>query len=271
MFPQLTLDNWRTTRDALHEFSRVLGAVRRELTPPREHWWHITLHTSASGLTTTPILAGSRYIEFVLNPAAAMVEVVTSHGERVGIGIDGMSQHSLALAVESALDDFGIKSTVSSSDEWSDEVRAYDLCSASRFWQALVSVDSCLREFKGTLRERTSPVQLFPHHFDLSMNWFSGRLVPGINPADAERAEEQMNFGFVTGDATIADAYLYATAYPSPDAFSGSTLPRGAYWQTEGFTGAILPYEKLVGDGDGSGRLLDFLHTARALGAGLMT
>ena len=271
MFPQLTLRHWRATRDGLHEYSKVLGAVRRDLTPPREHWWHITLHTSASGLTTTPILAGSRYIELVLNPATAMVEIVTSQGERVGISIDGMSQHSLALTIGASLNDFGIESTVANAGEWSEEVRDYDLKAASRFWQALVSVDSCLREFKGTLRERTSPVQLFPHHFDLSMNWFSGRLVPGINPADAERAEEQMNFGFVTGDSSIADAYFYATAYPSPDGFCGSDLPRGAYWQTEGFTGAILPYEKLVSDEDGSGRLLDFLRTVRELGAGLMT
>ncbi len=271
MFPQLTLENWRTTRDALHDYSRVLGAVRRELTPPREHWWHITLHVSASGLTTTPILAGSRYVELVLNPAAAIVDVVTSQGERVGISIDGMSQRSLALALGSSLGDFGVESTAARSDDWSDDIHAYDLKSASRFWQALISVDSCLREFKGTLRERTSPVQVFPHHFDLSMNWFSGRLVPGVNPADSESAEEQMNFGFVTGDASIADAYFFATAYPTPDGFSGSALPLGAYWQTDGFTGAILPYEKLVGDADGSGRLLDFLRTVRELGAGLMT
>ena len=205
MFPQLTLEKWRSTRDALHEFSRVLGAVRRELTPPREHWWHVTLHVSASGLTTTPILAGSRYLELVLNPAAAMVDIVTSQGERVGISIDGMSQQSLALALGSALERFGVQSTIAGMDGWTDTVRAYDLKSASRYWQALIAVDACLREFKGSLRERTSPVQLFPHHFDLSMNWFSGRLVPGIDPADSESSEEQMNFGFVTGDASIAD------------------------------------------------------------------
>ena len=29
--------------------------------------------------------------------------------------------------------------------------------------------------------------------------WFSGRLVPGQDPANAEYADEQMNFGFSTG------------------------------------------------------------------------
>jgi len=33
---------------------------------------------------------------------------------------------------------------------------------------------------------------------DVSMNWFSGRLVPDIDPADEESADEQLNFGFVT-------------------------------------------------------------------------
>jgi hypothetical protein len=55
-----------------------------------------------------------------------------------------------------------------------------------------------------------------------------------------------MNFGFVTGDAWIAEPYFYATAYPMPPRWRETALPHGAYWQTEGFTGSILPYARLA-------------------------
>ena len=113
-------------------------------------------------------------------------------------------------------------------------------------------------------------MQVFPHHFDLSLNWFSGRLVPGVDPDEEESADEQMNFGFVTGDASISEAYIYATAYPEPHGILEVALPDGAYWHTEGFTGAILPYGEFVGADDASSRLLEFLRTVREGVANLM-
>ncbi|HVA11241.1 MAG TPA: DUF5996 family protein, partial [Candidatus Dormibacteraeota bacterium] len=84
----------------------------------------------------------------------------------------------------------------------------------------------------------TSPVLLYPHHFDLSLVWF---------PHDDER---QLAIGFSTGDQTIAEPYLYLTAYPEPPGFTKLAVPEGAYWQSDGFSGAILPYARLSGSSD---------------------
>jgi hypothetical protein len=132
-------------------------------------------------------------------------------------------------------------------------------------------VDAVLKTFKGGLREETSPVHVFPHHLDLAMNWFSGRLVPGADPSDEERADEQMNFGFVTGDGSISEAYVYATAYPAPGGWADLTLPAGAYWHKEGWTGAILPYAALCDAEDASALLLTFLCEVQRHGAKAMT
>ncbi|MEW8193271.1 MAG: DUF5996 family protein, partial [Candidatus Thiodiazotropha sp.] len=126
------------------------------------------------------------------------------------------------------------------------------------------------KAFKGGLREETSPVQLFPHHFDLAVNWFSGRLVPGADPADEEHADEQMNFGFVTGDESIPDAYLYVTAYPEPGDWMELELKHGAYWHTDGWVGAILPYAELLRQDQPYTLLLVYLQQLRLHGAGLM-
>lgn len=270
MYPRLILSDWRSTRDALHDYARVLGAVRREMTPPRKHWWHITLQANARGLTTTPIPAGDRTVEIVLNPLRQRLEIDTSRGWHSTIDLAELSQRDTAGRLRDELRNAGVDAPDLSATTWQDAAHEYAREASRSYWDALTQIDSVFRRFKGSLREESGPVQIFPHHFDLSLNWFSGRLVPGKDPDDEESADEQINFGFVTGDASISEAYIYATAYPQPDGIIEVSLPDGAYWHTEGFTGAILPYRELVGDDDASGRLLEFLQTVRVGVASLM-
>jgi len=113
----------------------------------------------------------------------------------------------------------------------------------------------------------TTPIPVGTRSLVLSLNWFSGRLVPGVDPADEENADEQMNFGFVSGDAEIRDAYFYATAYPPPMGWTDSPLPAEAYWHSEGWTGAVLMYERLAGIAEPEQALLDFLTASWRAGA----
>src|SRR5215218_2831036 len=56
--PPLPFDAWATTKDTLHLWAQVVGKVRLALAPPRNHWWHVTLHLDVRGLTTRPFPAG---------------------------------------------------------------------------------------------------------------------------------------------------------------------------------------------------------------------
>ena len=56
-FPDL--GDWFQTRDTLHAYARVLGAVRRQLTPPHPRWWHASLRVNTEGLTTGQVAAPS--------------------------------------------------------------------------------------------------------------------------------------------------------------------------------------------------------------------
>jgi hypothetical protein len=267
-FPRLTLAEWRETRDALHAYSKVLGSIRRLLTPPQKHWWHISLHVSARGLTTTPILADRKTFELTLSPMHGRVELVTSEGEELNVPLIGQSQRALTDTLTRALGEIGVQYTAPSPPDEADF--QYVAEAAQRYWRALSQIDAIFKEFKGGLREETGPVQIFPHHFDVSLNWFSGRLVRGADPADEENADEQMNFGFVTGDSSIPEAYFYATAYPIPERLTEAELPAGAYWNSDGFIGAILMYETLADAQDPAGRLLEFLRTTQRAGSSLM-
>lgn len=257
-FPPLDLGSWRPTRDALHGYARVLGRTRQALTPSQRHWWHVTLRLTATGLHTPPIPAADGSFELGLDLVGHQAWCVSTDGEEAFWPFENRSPLELAEWVTARARRVGADLQLDRS-EFAPEPVEYDGEAANRYLHALVPIDQAFKAFSGALRGRTGPVQLFPHHFDLSVNWFSGRLVPGQDPDDEENADEQMNFGFATGDSTIPEPYFYATAYPLPDGLSESEMPRGAYWQSEGFQGAVLPYAALVGAETADRTLSEFL------------
>lgn len=137
---------------------------------------------------------------------------------------------------------------------------------AQRLADAWRAVTAALAAFRAGIREETSPIQLWPHHFDLAMLWLPGEQIPGEDPGDEESADKQMNFGFTLGDDSIPEPYFYVTAYPLPEALPGLQLPAGTIWQTEGFNGAVLRYRSLVESADPSDYLLHLWNLLLAAG-----
>jgi hypothetical protein len=270
-FPRLHLGDWRATRDTLHGYARVVGKVRATLMPKQKHWWHTSLQAAANGLTTTPIPVGARTLVLTLDMVHHRLLIATNLGEETLIPLRGQPSLVLFEDTLSALARLDIEPDLDPGGIVDGASRTYDSAAVEGYWRALSRIDGVFKRFKGTLRQETSPVQMFTHHFDLSLNWFSGRLVPGMDPADEESADEQMNFGFVSGDAGIEEAYFYATAYPPPEGWTESPAPAGAYWHTQGWTGAVLMYERLTEIAEPERALMDFLTTSQRAGARLMT
>lgn len=50
--PPLPLEEWEDTKETLHRYGQVVGKLRMELSPPRNHWWHVTLYVTPRGMTT---------------------------------------------------------------------------------------------------------------------------------------------------------------------------------------------------------------------------
>ena len=84
-----------------------------------------------------------------------------------------------------------------------------------------------------------SPVRCWPHHFDIAT-----RIA--LDPeGDAETARS-INVGLSPGDAARAEPYFYATPWPHPQGKPFPELDGGGFWNTEGWTGAVLPASDLV-------------------------
>ncbi len=270
LLPLLPLADWRPTRDTLHGYVQVLGAVRAALAPRQKQAYHHSLRLTATGLTTTPLPAGPNTVELRLDLIEHYVELTSSHGVIWHQTVTGQPLAHFYGQVLAGLRDAGVSVQLAREPFTAAEPGVYDPPAVERFWSALAQIDQILKRFRAELREETSAVQFWPHNFDLAMLWFSGRRVPGQDPANPAKADEQMNFGFSTGDAGLPEPYFYATAYPLPPTLAATPWPADAEWHSQGWNGAVLPYARLAGAPDAEERLLAYWRAFQQAGAKLM-
>ncbi len=268
-FPSNILTFQDPSFEPLHHYARALGAIRRALTPLQKHWSHVSLRVNATGLTTTPIPYHDTAFEIALDFTTHSVRITTARGSTWSARLRGQPLSQFWNDLNAALTALHIQPNAPKPN-YPDATAAYDTARIENYWTALSRIDLLLKQFQGELRGETGPVQFWSHHFDLAMLWFSGRLVPGKDPADAENADEQMNFGFSPGDGGIPEPYFYITAYPAPDGFVNSPLPTGAVWHTQGWNGAVLHYKTLAASADPDALLLDYFRTVQTRGMSLM-
>jgi hypothetical protein len=269
-FPPLPLAAWQATRGTLHGYLNVLGDVRAALSARQKHSSHRSLRVAAAGLTTTPIPYGALTVELLLDLANHRLLITNSRGEQWQQPVRGQAAGEFYDQVMGGLALMGVPAPVERARFAPMPPGEYDTAAVERFWLALTQVDGLLKRFRGTLRGETSDVQFWPHGLDLAMLWFSGRLIPGKDPNSPRDADEQMNFGFSTGDAGIPEPYFYATAYPLPAALPSTPLPEGVVWHNQGWQGAVLRYAALVEDSNAGERLVNYWSVVQSAGAGLM-
>lgn len=265
-FPELDPEAIRATRDALHAYARLLGDWLKTARAKRKHWWHASLRPSLNGMTTGVVRTAVDF-ELELDLIASQLRVRTRGNEFVE-EINGQSAARAASWLDETLVGIGVDPSLTPGDKVrGDAIFAdYSAGRASSLQRALASVTAGLEDLRAGIREETSPIQIWPHHFDLSMIWLPGPKVPDQDPVDEEYADKQMNFGFAFGDESIPEPYFYVTAYPLPDALPEVALPEGSIWKSDGFSGAVLLYRDLVAMNDPAACLQDLWSTLLAAG-----
>lgn len=266
-FPNLDAGAIAPTRDALHAYSLVLGSYLEALRPWRKHWWHISLRPSLSGMTTGVIRAAVDF-ELELDAARSLVHARTSTGVVKSEPLSGQPAGELAHSISSFVAANGVdpaRLPAHVPDE-NKPIAGYSADIATQLAAAWRAVGAAMEQFQAVIRKESSPIQLWPHHFDLAMMWLPGEKISGQDPDDEENADKQMNFGFTFGDAGIPEPYFYITAYPLPEAFPGLELPAGTTWHTSDFHGAVLTYRVLLQNADPTAYLLDLWNRLLAAG-----
>jgi len=210
--------------------------------------------------------------EIEINLRESALSVRTAIGEHMWEELHGQPAEELAAHVQAFLQSAGVSDVPQGSSGGSevpgepDGSSGYSPQEANKLARALSAVSGEMAAFRAGIREETSPIQVWPHHFDLSMIWLPGHKVPDQDPSNEEYADKQMNFGFVFGDEVIDEPYFYVTAYPLPDELPMVQLPAGTIWKTNGFSGAVLLYEDLASMSNRATYLQEFWLTLLAEG-----
>ena len=89
-----------------------------------------------------------------------------------------------------------------------------------------------LELFRMNLRDNFTLIHLWPHHFDFSLEWFTGNK------------DEQIGTGISPGDEQNSNPYLYMNPWPFNEKITNESLPIGK-WNTDGWNGIKVEWGEL--------------------------
>lgn len=257
LFP--VLGDWEPTRETLHAYCKVLGAIRAAFAPEQPRFAHVSLRLYTSGLTTTPIpFPGDAQRSFALSLDLRnhYVLLSTSLGDVQQIRMsEGLTATQLGEELTGKLAELGVKGKINAKKYKGDEPRHYALDQAEAYFAAIGHANQAFELFKATVNEPTDAVQLWPHHFDLSF------IVLGSKTVKTEEGEfpSQLTIGFSPADSSQPGEYFYFNPYPFNEEVTQQPLAAGASWHTASWKGALLPYSEVAGKEDGAERMQEFL------------
>ena len=281
-WPALPLAGWQDTYATLHMWTQMVGKVRLALAPRVNHSWEVTLYVNARGLTTSPIPYARGIFEIEFDFLHHDLVIQTSGGSSKTIPLAPRPVADFYQEFMAALETLSIHVKI-----WPMPVEvpnpiafdkdfihaSYDRDAVTRFWHALISVDTIFKEFRGRFIGKDSPVHFFWGSFDLAVTRFSGRRAPEREGADAVTREayshEVISAGFWPGGGDIKDAAFYVYAAPEPQGFSQSTVrPAQAFYHPQ-MKEFFLMYDDVRKAASPRTILLDFLQSTYEAGANL--
>lgn len=252
------LTNWESTRTTLHLASRILGESRKAAGVRLPNHAHLTLEVTPRGLTTNKTDAGTLTLDY----PDREITYVCPEGSVTKIPLAGHSQVSLAEEVLKALADHSHPLTLNYAEITDTNPLQPDAALAADYAAVQYSMFATIARFRARLIGYLSPVNVWPHGFDISTLWFARGTV--------EEQDPHLNIGFSPGSAGFPRPYIYVYARPQPAGFLDIKLPEPAYWTRDKWTGIVIDYDFLAKQADHERVLENMLDAIYAAGAPLL-
>lgn len=231
------LPEYEPTRATLHAYAKAMGTIARTHGIAHPKWWHVSLAVRPEGLTTDPIpLPDGGSLAVTLDPNQHLIQLRASDGTKTSIDLTARPTATrVGEELIAAASGLGLEDSYDRARFANDESREYNPAAATGYFDAFIAVANVFEARRATLGERVSPVQLWPHGFDVAFEWFGTRTIQ----QDGEVLPAQLNLGFYPGGD---EPYFYSSPWPFDEDLLDTSLPHGATWHTEGWSGAYLPY-----------------------------
>lgn len=244
-------NDFYNAKNLIQNYAQALSDVKGAFSAHQKNWEEYSLKVYAKGLTTTPIpIKRGDYFDALdinLNMVEHKVGIFCA-GERLSIELKGQSQYQFVNQLKSELKSLDIEYLIHE-DKLSDSLEYNYLNKyVERIWHILREIYFGMLEFRSNKLEEMSNINFWPHHFDLAMLMFNGKIISDQDSENWDYSREQMNYGFSFGDEAIKDPYFYITQYPFNNKMLELKLTGDAYWHKENWKGAVLEikhYESL--------------------------
>ena len=284
-WPALPYAEWSDTCETLHMWTQIAGKIRMAMTPPINHWWHVTLYVTPRGLGTSLIPNNGRPFEIEFDFLAHRLMINCGDGAHREIPLAPMTVADFYQRVMVALSELKIDVEISTEpQEVANPIRfdedrqhrSYDADAVYRFWRALVASSNVMTEFRSRFIGKVSPVHFFWGGFDLAVSRFSGRRapkhapIPGVSYSMIQEAysHECSSVGWWPGGNGV-DASYFSYTWPGPEGFSKARVrPSSAAW-SDALGEFVLPYDAVRNAADPEQALMEFCQSTYDAGADL--
>ncbi len=271
-WPPLPLKEWADTYRTLHMWAQIAGKIRMALSPPLNHWWHVTLYVNSRGLTTGPVPYPPGAFEIQFDFQKHELDISTSEGSGKSRPLRAEPVASFYGGMFEALASLGIVAQINRKPQEVAEAipfdqdyahRSYDAEYAHRLWRILVSSAKVFERFRGKFIGKCSPVHVFWGSFDLACSRFSGRPAPqrkGVISGPAY-SHEVCSAGFWPGGGAVDGPAYYSYIVPQPAGIDNAQIrPAAASWNPQ-LSEFLLMYDDVRRAESPEQALYDFLES----------
>lgn len=277
-WPELPLNNWTETYDLLHLLSQIIGKIKLQFVPYKNHWWNVALYPSVNGLSSGIIPYKEKCFEIDLDLYSHKIVFRFNNGKTDFIKLQSGTVKSYYKEIKEKLIRMNCEINI-----WpvpvemehripfheDDKQREYDPEYAAKFRQIILSVNRVMENFRTGFTGKASPVHFFWGSFDMALTFFSGRPAPEHSGAPNVGREvmakaynaELASFGFWPGKG-FGEPAFYAYTYPEPEEYKNYKVkPDEAYYHKD-MREFILPYSALKSNEDPDNAILEFFKSS---------
>lgn len=255
IFPPLKLAEWIETRDRIHKYCRLVGAIREVLSEPLSNALHTNLLLCRKGITTSALPRGEKSagqtFEVIIEMNRTRLCIESNYREPLHIALTGQSLNALCDETCSLLTDIGVRPPLERPSFLEGTRGKFDKDHVKAYWRALKSTNRIFKQIKSQLPGDSSPIQLHVDTLVVSLTWYCKDFFQNSTI-------EEIDFGFSTGDGLFPEAHFFIQSFPDKRELKNVLAHELSDFVVKCNSKLILPYSEVSKTNSGDALLYNF-------------